>query len=209
MKLIYLHGFASGLQSGKAQYFRRRFAEVGMEMQIPDLNEGAFESLTLSRQLRVIEGIAQGDDVRLIGSSMGGYLAALYAARHPEVTQLVLLAPAFGFARRWRNMLGVEKVDEWRSTGWLSVYHYGDKTERRVGYALLEDAERYEDYPDISQPVLIVHGVHDDVVPAELSRRFAELHPQTALRIMDSDHQLLNVLEQMWSEIQGSGAAKK
>src|SRR5580698_8080809 len=111
MNLIYLHGFASGPQSGKAQYFRCRFAELGTEMHIPDLNEGAFESLTLSRQLRVIESIAHGDDVRLIGSSMGGYLAALYAARHPEVTQLVLLAPAFDFARRWRNMLGAEKVD--------------------------------------------------------------------------------------------------
>jgi hypothetical protein len=203
MKLIYLHGFASGPQSSKAQYFRRRFAELGMELQIPDLNDGAFESLTLSSQLRAIESIAQGNDVRLLGSSMGGYLAALYAARHPEVTQLVLLAPAFGFARRWRNMLGAEKVDEWRRTGWLPVYHYGNKTEQRVGYSLLEDAEQYEDYPAVSQPVLIFHGLHDDVVPAELSRRFAELRPQTTLRIMESDHQLLNVLEEMWTEIRG------
>jgi pimeloyl-ACP methyl ester carboxylesterase len=202
MKLIYLHGFASGPQSSKAQYFRRRFEELGMEMQIPDLNEGAFESLTLSGQLRVIERVAQGDDdVRLIGSSMGGYLAALYAARRPEVTQLVLLAPAFNFARRWRDMLGAEKVDEWRRTGWLPVYHYGEKVEQRVGYSLLEDADQCEDYPDVSQPVLIFHGSHDDVVPPGLSRRFAELRPQTALRILDSDHQLLNVLEEMWTEI--------
>ena len=201
MNLIYLHGFASGPQSSKAQYFRRRFAELGIKTQIPDLNDGAFESLTLSSQLRSIESIAQGNDVQLIGSSMGGYLATLYAARHPEVTQLVLLAPAFSFARRWRNMLGVEKVDEWRRTGWLPVYHYGAKTEQPVGYSLLEDAEQYDDYPDVSQPVLIFHGVHDDVVPAKLSQRFAELHPQTTLRIMDSDHQLLNVLEEMWTEI--------
>jgi pimeloyl-ACP methyl ester carboxylesterase len=203
MNLIYLHGFASGPQSSKAHYFRRRFRELGIEMQVPDLNEGAFEDLTLSRQLRVIESIAGGEDVRLIGSSMGGYLAALYAARHPEVTQLVLLAPAFGFARRWRSTLGPEKVEEWRRTGRLPVYHYGEKTERRVGYSLLEDAERYEDYPDVSQPVLIFHGAHDDVVPVEYSQRFAELHRQAILRVMDSDHQLLNVLEEMWKEIRG------
>jgi uncharacterized protein len=203
MNLIYLHGFASGPQSSKAQYFRRRFAEIGMEMEVPDLNEGAFENLTLSGQLRAIESIADGNDIRLIGSSMGAYLAALYAARHPEVTQLTLLAPAFGFARRWRNMLGAEKVEEWRRTGWLPVYHYGDKTESRVGYALLEDAERYEDYPAVSQPVLIFHGAHDDVVPPEYSQRFAELRPQATLRIVDSDHQLLNMLEEMWKEIRG------
>ena len=31
---------------------------------------------------------------------MGGYLAALYASRHPEIDRMVLLAPAFGFGTR-------------------------------------------------------------------------------------------------------------
>src|SRR5260370_32314698 len=150
MNLIYLHGVASGPMSNKAQFFRRRFEEIGIRMQIPDLSEGDFERLTISGQLRVIEGIAGGADVRLIGSSMGGYLAALYAARHAEVSRVVLRAPAFGFARRWPLKLGPEKVAEWRRTGWLPIYHYGAKMESRVGYQLLEDAEQYEDYPDVS-----------------------------------------------------------
>ena len=54
MKLIYLHGFASGPMSSKAQFFRRRFEELGIEMRIPDLSEGNFEQLTISGQLRVI-----------------------------------------------------------------------------------------------------------------------------------------------------------
>src|SRR5690348_17748458 len=53
-----------------------------------------FEHLTISGQLGVLERTLQNEPVRLIGSSMGGYLAALYAARHPEVDRLVLLAPA-------------------------------------------------------------------------------------------------------------------
>ena len=109
MKLIYLHGFASGPMSGKAQFFQRRFGEIAVDMEIPDLSEGHFETLTISGQLRVIERAAIGqDDVRLIGSSMGGYLAALYAARHPEVSRVMLMAPAFGFARRWPLRLGEE-----------------------------------------------------------------------------------------------------
>jgi pimeloyl-ACP methyl ester carboxylesterase len=201
MKLIYLHGFASGPQSNKAQFFRRRFEELGIAMQVPDLSEGNFERLTISGQLRVIERIAAGDDLRLMGSSMGGYLAALYAARHPEVTKVVLLAPAFGFARRWPLMLGEEKVAGWRRSGWLPVYHYGDKMERRVGYELLEDAGSYEDYPDISQPALLFHGRQDDVVPVEYSEEFAARHPRVTLRVMESGHELINVLEEMWVEV--------
>jgi pimeloyl-ACP methyl ester carboxylesterase len=201
MNVIYLHGFASGPQSSKAQFFRRRFEERGIAMQIPDLSEGNFEGLTITGQLRVIERIPSAGDI-LIGSSMGGYLAALYAARHPEVTKLVLLAPAFGFARRWPLRLGEAKVAEWRRTGWLPLYHYGDKMERRVGYQLLEDAAQYEDYPEISQSALIFHGRNDDVVPVEYSQEFAARHPEVTLRVMDSGHELLNVLEEMWMEIE-------
>ncbi len=201
MNLIYLHGFASGPMSSKAQFFRRRFAEMGIEMQIPDLNEGNFERLTISRQLRAIEKLAVGPDVRLMGSSMGGYLAALYAARHAEVSRVVLMAPAFGFARRWPLRLGEQTVAEWKKTGWLPIYHYGDKMQRRVGYELLADAEQFEDYPDVRQPALVFHGRDDDVVPCEYSQEFARLHPQVDLHEMDSGHELINVLEEMWTAV--------
>ena len=201
MNLIYLHGFASGPMSSKAQFFRRRFEELGVELRIPDLSQGNFEGLTMSGQLRVVERIAGGDDVRLMGSSMGGYLAALYAARHAEVGRVVLMAPAFGFARRWPLTLGDEKVAEWRRAGWLPVYHYGDKMERRVGYGLLEDAERYEDYPEVAQPALVFHGRNDDVVPVGYSKEFAARHPEVTLRVMESGHELVDVMEEMWVEV--------
>ncbi|HTM50108.1 MAG TPA: YqiA/YcfP family alpha/beta fold hydrolase [Bryobacteraceae bacterium] len=201
MKLIYLHGFASGPMSGKAQFFRRRLAESGLELRIPDLSEGNFEGLTLSSQLQVVERAAgAGEDIRLMGSSMGGYLAALYAARHPEVSRLVLMAPAFGFARRWPLSLGAEKTAEWRRTGFLPVYHYAEKKDSRVGYALLEDGQQYEDYPEVRQPALIFHGRQDDVVPCRYSEEFATLHSGVTLRIMESGHELINVLEEMWLE---------
>src|SRR3712207_248123 len=97
MRVLYLHGFASGPSSGKAQFFRARLAERGVQLEIPDLVEGDFENLTITGQLAVIERTARGDPVVLMGSSLGGYLAALYASSHPEVTKLILMAPAFYF----------------------------------------------------------------------------------------------------------------
>src|SRR5712691_11493090 len=99
-RFLYLHGFASGPGSQKAAFFRRKFLARGVELRIPDLSDGDFEGLTLTRQLAVIDREAASGSVSLIGSSLGGYLAALYAARHAAVHKVVAMAPAFGFARR-------------------------------------------------------------------------------------------------------------
>jgi uncharacterized protein len=196
-QILYLHGFASGPSSTKARYFRDRLEQAGASVAIPNLEEGEFEHLTITRQLAVVERAAANRPVALIGSSMGGYLAALYAARHPEVSRLVLLAPAFGFARRWSQSLGAEKLADWRQSGWLEVFHYASGSQRRVGYQLLEDGARYEDYPDFPQPALLFHGRHDEVVPAAYSEQFARAHANARLEILDSGHELLNVLDYM------------
>lgn len=199
-RLLYLHGFASGPGSQKAQYFRRQFATCGMELEIPDLAAGDFENLTISGQLAVVELTARGRPAILLGSSMGGYLAALYAARHAEVERLILMAPAFGFARRWTSTLGADTLAQWRRTGFMEMYHYGEKRPAKVSYKLIEDGERYEDYPDFAQPALIFHGRNDDTVPVAYSQEFAARHPNARLEVFDSDHELLDVLDRMWEQ---------
>src|SRR6266849_1150851 len=99
--VLYLHGFASGPSSSKARYFREKLEACGLRVEIPDLAAGDFEHLTITGQLAVIERCAKGQPICLSGSSLGGYLAALYAARHPEVERVILFAPAFHFAHRW------------------------------------------------------------------------------------------------------------
>jgi pimeloyl-ACP methyl ester carboxylesterase len=200
-RIIYLHGFASGPTSSKARFFRQRLEAAGARVDVPDLAAGDFEHLTIGSQLAVIERAASpngySEPVSLMGSSMGGYLAALYAARHVEVCRLVLLAPAFGFARRWPERLGAGQVAQWRSTGAMDVFHYGEQRTRSLSYALLEDGSRYEDYPDFRQPALIFHGAHDDVVPSGYSEEFAATHSNAILEVLNSGHDLLNVLDYM------------
>ena len=109
----------------------------------------------------------------------------------------MLLAPAFGFARRWPDSLGAEAVAEWRRAGVREVFHYGEGRPRQLRYALLEDGCRYEDFPDFHQPALVFHGAGDDVVPAELSQRFAATHPNAHLEVLATDHAMHNVLDYM------------
>ncbi len=194
--VVYLHGFGSGPGSRKAQAIRRALEAAGLEVAVPDLADGNFEALTITGQLSVLERAAGGQPVRLVGSSMGGYLAALYAA-HPEVTQLALMAPAFDFPRAWAASYDAETLAEWRRTGRTSVFHYAEGRHRDLGYQIVEDAARYDAFPDFNQPALIFHGVHDDVVPVERSRSFAAGHPNVRLEVLDSGHELLNVLDYM------------
>jgi pimeloyl-ACP methyl ester carboxylesterase len=199
-RVIYLHGFASGPGSKKARFFRERFAELGIGIEVPDLAEGNFRQLTLSGQLAVIERVSRGEPAILMGSSMGGYLAALYAARHPEVERLVLMAPAFCFLKRWSSSVGPAAMERWRTSGSMDVFHYGEGGRVALGYQLIEDAAQYEDYPDVTQPTLVFHGKNDASVPADYSVTFAEKHPNAKLHVMESDHELLNVLDDMWME---------
>ena len=189
MKFVYVHGFASSPQSRKAVQFQAALAARGVPVEIPAMDRGDFEHLTISGQLDVLEDAIRGKPVCLIGSSMGGYLASLYAAAHPEVARLVLLAPAFGFAQRWDEKIGAPKPPG------FEVFHYGDNKVRRVHYGLIEDALRFPSAPDFTQPAWIFHGIHDDVVPIEYSRDFAAAHANVRLSDLDSDHELLNVLD--------------
>lgn len=199
MNVVYLHGFASGPSSAKARFFHEKFAAKGIDMAIPELVDVPFEALTLTRQLAVVEReLARSGRAVLIGSSMGGYLAALMAARDFRVDRVVCLAPAFDFAARWAERIGPDAMTEWRQSGFLPVFHYGENREARVGWQLYQDSLAYQAYPSVPQPALIFHGRRDDVVPLEVSEEFARRNPAAKLHAVDSDHQLTDVLDLLW-----------
>lgn len=193
-RFVYIHGFASSPQSRKARSFRDALSARGVHVDVPAMDGGDFGHLTIPGQLRILEETIRGEAVHLIGSSMGGYLAALYAASHAEVDRMVLMAPAFGFAERWDRRIGEPKPAD------MEVFHYGEGRMRRVHYGLIEDAMQYPAAPDFVQPARIFHGIHDDVVPVEDSRDFASTHANAWLTELDSDHELLDVLDRVVDE---------
>lgn len=212
MRVVYLHGFASSPQSSKARFFASRFADAGVAFEAPQLDGGDFLNLTITGQMRVAgnavsaqaEMLAPGEPLVLMGSSLGGYLAALYAERHPKlVDRLVLIAPAFQFLKRWRARLSIEEMEEWKHEGSVPIFHYGSKTEQRLGYGFLEDAAQYGPEPDFHQRALILHGTEDAVVPFQVSRDFAMEHIHVRLAPFKSGHELTDVLEGLWREASG------
>jgi pimeloyl-ACP methyl ester carboxylesterase len=198
MRFIYLHGFASSPASRKARLFVEKLRQRDISLNALDLAPD-FEHLSLSGQLAVIDAAVDGHPAVLIGSSLGGYLAAIYAAQHPAVQRLVLLAPAFDFYELWKRELGFQKLKEWRENGVIPVYHYGSGREISLGYQLMLDAEQFPAFPDFQQPCLILHGLKDAVVPYEQSAQFAAGHPNVRLFSFDSGHELTDVMDELWS----------
>jgi pimeloyl-ACP methyl ester carboxylesterase len=200
LRVVYLHGFTSSPESRKAHFFCEQLRQLGFVVNVPDLAEGDFERLTISAQLGVIERTSGHNPIILIGSSLGGYLAALYAARHPEVDRLVLLAPAFDFHRLWMAQLGPERLAVWRESGTIRVFHYTAGCELPLRYEFFEDASHFEPFPDFRQPALIFHGNHDSVVPVRHSSEFVEAHANARLVRLESDHELIDVLDTIWHQ---------
>jgi uncharacterized protein len=206
--VFYLHGFASSPKSTKVGYFSDRLWEHGIHLQCPDFNQPDFSTLTVTRmlgQLAAELGPLDGDQATLIGSSLGGTLAVLAAARFPsQVDRLVLLAPAVMFAKLGDHVLPPERVDEWRRRGALPFFHYADNAERELNVAFYEDSLQYDAFnAAIGQPALVFQGVHDASVDYLTVEAFAKTRPNVTLSLVEDDHQLIASLPRIWNEVRG------
>lgn len=96
-RLIFIHGLEGTSQGAKATLLRKLYPE----MKIPDFTGSLEERM---EQLHSV--IKDTDHWTIVGSSLGGLMATLFAARQPnQVRRLVLLAPALiwpGFATSLR-----------------------------------------------------------------------------------------------------------
>jgi alpha-beta hydrolase superfamily lysophospholipase len=205
--VIYLHGFASSPASSKALRFERELARHGVSYACPDFNLPSFEDLTVTRMLEQTRDAilaAPGDPVALIGSSLGAFVALHAAAQdhsagpgRPRVDRLLLLAPALDLRE---GPQGAD-VDQWRRTGRLRIFHHAWNEYRDVGFALYEDAARYDAFGlQLSLPILIFQGTRDDAVEPAMVQRWTRTRPNVDLRMVDDEHQLGASVDEIWKE---------
>jgi pimeloyl-ACP methyl ester carboxylesterase len=204
---LYLHGFASSSNSTKAAYFAERLAQHDVALRCPDFNQPEFATLTMTRMLAQLEAelasIGSGPSA-IIGSSLGGTLAILAAARFPaSIDRLVLLAPAVMFAKPGHHLLPPERTEEWRRRGALPFFHYGAQAERTLNVGFFEDSLRYNPFETaFPQPTLIFQGLRDQSVDYHTVEQFARARPNVVVTLLDDDHQLMASLPRIWNDIE-------
>jgi pimeloyl-ACP methyl ester carboxylesterase len=201
--LLYLHGFASGPSSKKAQVLAQRFAAIGAPLAVPDLTPGddGFERSSPSSMLAVAEGLlaAAPPPHAIIGSSLGGYLAAVAASRDPSIERLVLMAPAFRLFERWERRLGPGDLETWRTRG-LETDHFASGRRRRLGWQFHEDARGWPAFPEVRVPTLCIAGRRDETVPFEDVEAFVARTPTARLVPVDDGHELVASLDVIFEE---------
>jgi pimeloyl-ACP methyl ester carboxylesterase len=204
--IVYLHGFASGPSSTKARAVRDRFAASGIGVEVPDLTPGrrGFERsspLTMLAVLRGVLGAGPGPHA-LIGSSLGGYLAALQAAGDPRVERLVLLAPAFRLFERWNARLGGAELAAWRTDG-LEVDHHASGDRRRLGWQFHQEAAGLPAFPEVTIPSLVIAGSRDETIPLADVEAWVARTPTARLIVVEDGHELTGSLELIGREALG------
>ena len=106
----------------------------------------------------------------LVGSSMGGYASAWYAALHPlRVHGLALAAPAWRFGNTLQERLEQSRpgsTKEWQTKRWIA--YPGITGDTLVSWQMVEEAKAHPHTllaRRIGCPVLILHAIDDDVIP--------------------------------------------
>jgi uncharacterized protein len=204
--VIYLHGFASGSQSGKAIYIGQRLRDRGIEFEAPDLNLPDFSTLTVTRMLEQTHArLAKATTpVTLIGSSLGGFVAVNAAAKWPHlVERVVLMAPALDFSDTGLSGPGGVSIEEWKQAGQLNIFHFGYGRLIPIHYELYADARRYDAMnAELPMPVLVFQGRGDTAVDPNTVEAWSRRRPNVELHMLDDDHQLTASLPYIWENLE-------
>jgi uncharacterized protein len=184
---VLCHGFLSSKTSSTNNALTRMLIECGIATFRFDFfgqgaSEGPFEELTTTRaagQAQAALNLVKERGfcrIGLMGSSFGGLVALLVAAKRTDLACLALKCPVVDFAEELREEFGEPEMARWQATGTIPNIMGG--TERiALSYGFYEDSLRqiaYEPARSITAPTLIVQGDQDEHVPLHQSRRLYE-----------------------------------
>jgi len=133
------------------------------------------------------------DQAHIIGASMGGMIAQIVAARHPEKTQSLisimsttgaphLPPPTEEAEQRLRNLAIGEAAAE-REQAIRDRGFYPESMQRHL-MAIFKVGDRSAEVATISAPTLVIHGADDGLVPPEHGEHTASLIKGSAFSLV-------------------------
>jgi pimeloyl-ACP methyl ester carboxylesterase len=178
--VILCHGMESTKEGTKHRLLAERLSDRGMAVLRFDFSyvgesEGDFADLTFRGEVEDLGGAWDffrgrvGGSIGILGSSMGGTVALLFAAVEPGVRALATIAAVARPAQILSELRPLE-LERWRQEG---VYSLGGI---RLKSAFLEDVETLDVLGacrTIACPTFLAHGDADRVVPSAAAEEIA------------------------------------
>jgi pimeloyl-ACP methyl ester carboxylesterase len=204
--IVFLGGFRSDMTGTKAlfleDYCRRRGrAYVRFDYFGHGASSGDVAMGTITRwredAIAIIDSLTTGPQI-LVGSSMGGWVMLLAALARPErVAALVGIAGAPDFTEEllWPRLTPAQR-EEIMGQGTVVLPSDFDPAGYLYTRALIEDGTRHlllRAPIALDMPVRLLHGLRDESVPWQLSRRLAEhltSRDVAVTLVKDGDHRL-------------------
>lgn len=220
--VIYAHGFNGFKDWGNFDLVAAKFAAQGFVFvkfnfshngTSPDFPEDfvdleTFGNNNYSKQLEDLQWVTDwvcnsqnmyhnlidANQVILIGHSMGGGMAILFAAHDNRISKLITWAAISQCKTPWGNWPAAI-MQEWKTTGVQYYMNSRTKQQMPLYYQLYEDYEQNKERLDIEQaiknlhiPILICHGTLDNAVPVESAFALYRCQPAAKLFTVESDH---------------------
>ncbi len=208
--IIFLHGFKGFKDWGPfpdacEDLARSGFGVLAMNFSLNGIGDkrteldrlDLFERETLSQDLddigSIIHALQKGDIkdshthlntdmIGIVGHSRGGHTAIVAASEYESVQCLVTWSAVGNYMSRWAE----DKIEDWKSTGYIEVENARTGQIMKVGKVVLEDAVANADQlmamkrvSDVRIPTLFIHGREDETVPYTDSE---ELHIECAAK---------------------------
>lgn len=214
--VVVAHGMLSGKNSPKHMLLSRWLADRDIASLRFDFtsryeSEGPIEEMTYSQGVEDLRAaVSFGRErlgplpVGLHGSSMGGAIALLYAARYGGVDAIATIAAVGRPSPLWSDWLGPEGLARWEREGWTTF------EEHRIPWSFYQDTLSKDAIAAASHvrcPLLVVHGDADTIVPVEqaVAIHAAAAGPKRLVIIAGGGHRFdrPEELEQMLREVSG------
>lgn len=173
--VILCHGMESDKNSEKLVFLSRELARrgvVALRFDFSYVGESSrkFEEITYSGEVEDLQaayallGSRHAGKTAILGSSMGGTVALMFAARQPAAAALVTISAPLHPEKFPDRILTPAQLRDWRERG-FTLYNG-----QRLNVTLLQDLKSIDVRAcarKVTCPVLILHGDADDVVPVE------------------------------------------
>ena len=201
--IIIIHGFSSTKDTG-AKYVaeelsKRKINSIRIDLDNRGESEPKFGKTTISNYVKTVNstiGYVKKlgyKNISLLGTSLGGLIAAATALRYRNIKKLALRAPVADYYELLLKRFNKDEVTKFKKQGFY-YYIRPDEEKLKIVYDFIEDSKKYSMYKkvkDIKCPVLIIHGTKDEIVPYKTSQKLVKKFTNARLvLIKNASHKL-------------------